>query len=327
MQCFPSFPVLLRLRVFCHIALALLWIGGLGAGSAQASDTVAVVLSERGGVYSEFIDALNANLAHQPGRRPVKVAGVVGERLDEGELSEASLVLAVGAGAARSLARMENGPPVLNVLVPRLTFERLSAEAGRRARPASFSALYLDQPLFRQLSLMRFALPGRKRLAVLLGPESAGLLPRLRSSVVRSGFELQSEQVGEEGEIVPALNRLLPGSDVLLALPDGVVFNRNTARPVLLTTYRHQRPVLGFSQAYVTAGALAAVFSTPTQLARQTAEMLRALPAGRVSLGAPQYPAYFSVAVNRNVARSMGLDIPDESILREALERAGEGEP
>jgi ABC-type uncharacterized transport system substrate-binding protein len=224
------------------------------------------------------------------------------------------------------VARSESNVPVLSVLLPRLTFERIVAESSRRNRPGSFSALYLDQPVSRQLNLLRHALPGRKRVAALIGPESAPLLPRLRTAIGRAGLELQVEQVSEESEIVPALNRLLPNNDVLLALPDGVAYNRNTARPILLTTYRYQRPLVGFSQAYVTAGALVAVYTTPAQVARQAADLLRALPPGRPVLGAPQYPSNFSVAVNRNVARSLGLDIPDESVLREALERAGEGE-
>lgn len=318
-------PDLTRLRLLCHIALALL-VGG--AVPASAAESIAVVLSERGGVYAEFFDALNASLSQVPGRKVVRLAGVAapGEKVDEAELADASLVLAVGAGAARAMARSDGTVPVLSVLVPRLAFERILSESGRRSRPSSFSALYLDQPLSRQLNLLRLALPGRKRVAALLGPESAGMSQRLRAAAGKAGFELQSEQVSEEGEIVPALNRLLPGNDVLLALPDGGVFNRNTARPILLTTYRYQRPLVGFSQAYVTAGALAAVYSTPAQMARQTVELLRGLPAGRVSLGTPQYPAYFSVAVNRNVARSLGLDVPDEAWLKEALDRAGEGE-
>jgi len=305
----------------------LLCLAGLLAmpGLARAADTVAVVLSERGGVYSEFFDALNAGMAQQAGRRSIRLAGTA-DKIDEAELADASLILAVGAGASRAVARSESNVPVLSVLLPRLTFERIVAESSRRNRPGSFSALYLDQPVSRQLNLLRHALPGRKRVAALIGPESAPLLPRLRSAIGRAGLELQVEQVSEESEIVPALNRLLPSNDVLLALPDGVAYNRNTARPILLTTYRYQRPLVGFSQAYVTAGALVAVYTTPAQVARQAADLLRALPPGRPVLGAPQYPSNFSVAVNRNVARSLGLDIPDESVLREALERAGEGE-
>lgn len=329
MPFFPPFRGLLQPRALCHIALA--WLLALLAGlipvhAARAADSIAVVLSERGGVYGEYFDALSANLAQVPGRKPLKLVGVAGERLDEAELAGASLVIAVGANASRTLARMDNVAPVLSVLLPRLAFERIASESGRVRQRNTFSAIFLDQPLGRQLGLLRHALPGRKRLAVLLGPESATQLPRLRSAVARIGLELQTEQVAAEADIIPALNRLLPGNDVLLALPDGVAYNRDTARPILLTTYRHQRPLLGFSQAYVAAGALAAVYSTPAQLARQTAEFLRTLPPGRAALGAPQYPTYFGVAVNRNVARSLGLDIPDEAALRDALERGGDGE-
>lgn len=324
MRCCFSLSGLLRHRILCHIALALVVL--LGAGMATAADSVAVVLSERGGVYAEFFDALNANLAQTPGRKAVKLAGVVGDKLDGVDLAGASLVIAVGANASRTLAHMDNIGPVLSVLIPRLSFEHIAAESGRLRQRNAFSAIFLDQPLGRQLGLLRYALPGRKRLAVLLGPESATQLPRLRSAVARIGLELQTEQVAAETDIIPALNRLLPANDVLLALPDGVVYNRDTARPILLTTYRHQRPLLGFSQAYVAAGALAAVYSTPTQLAWQTAEFLRTLPPGRVTLGPPQYPRYFGVAVNRNVARSLGLDIPDEASLRDAVERGGDEE-
>lgn len=313
-------------KIFLRHLCLLLALAGWN--SAWSAEKVAVVLSERGGVYGEFFDALNASAAQSPGRKTLYLAGAVasGEKLDSSELEQASLVLAVGAGAARTLAKMDIGAPVLTVLVPRQTFDRIAAESGRRSRPGALSALYLDQPLLRQFHLLRLTLPGKKRVAALLGPESAALAGRLRSVAARTGFELQTEQIAEEAEIIPALNRLLPGNDVLLALPDGLAFNRNTARPILLTSYRNQRPLIGFSQAYVTAGALAAVYSTPAQLARQTAEFLRGLPPGRAILGSPQYPSYFSVQVNRNVARSLGLEVPDEVFLREALERLGDGE-
>ena len=43
-------------------------------------------------------------------------------------------------------------------------------------------------------------------------------------------------------------------------------------RNILLTSYRRGVPLVGLSQAYVNAGALAAIFSTTEQLAEQTRE-------------------------------------------------------
>lgn len=296
------------------VLLALLMV----MTSAMAGETVTLVLSERGGIYSEFSDAFNNQLSQGDARRSVRLVLADGAQVDAAELANSSLVIAVGAVAARAVARVAGTAPVLCVLVPRAAFERI-AEAVKRPR-AAFSALYLDQPLARQLALIRLALPGKHRLGVLAGPDAKGQLGRLRNVATHSGFELLHENADDENSIVPALNRLLPQVEVLLAVPDSVVYNRNTARSVLLTTYRHQRPVIAFSQAYVTAGALAAVFSTPSQIARQAAEVVRALPAN-AALPAPKFPSYFSVAVNRYVARSLALEVADEAALYEELLR------
>lgn len=286
--------------------------------SASATETVTVVLSERGGIYSEFSDTFISHFSQGDSRRTVRLALVNGEQVESADIANTSLVIAVGAAAARAVAKAAGAAPVLCVLVPRLAFERI-ADTARRPRSA-FSAIYLDQPLARQLALIRLTLPGKHRIGVLAGPDAKGQIPRLRTAASRASFELAVETADEENAIVPALNRLLPQVDALLAVPDAVAYNRNTARSVLLTTYRHQRPVIAFSQAYVTAGALAAVFSTPSQIARQAAELVRPLSAS-AALPAPRFPNYFSVAVNRYVARSLSLDVADEAALYEELLR------
>lgn len=307
----------LRPMLICHILMAALLIA-IAPVSALAGESITLVLSERGGIYTEFTDAFSSQLGQGDTRRNVRLAVMDGAQADTTELAGSSLVIAVGAAAARAAAKIAGNVPVLCVLVPRPTFERI-AESTKRPR-AALSAIYLDQPLARQLALIRLALPGKHRLGVLAGPDAKGQMARLRHTAAHSGFDILSESAEEENAIVPALNRLLPQVEVLLAVPDSVVYNRNTARSVLLTTYRHQRPVIAFSQAYVTAGALAAVFSTPSQIARQAAEIARTLPAN-AALPAPKYPSYFSVAVNRYVARSLSLEVADEAALYEELLR------
>jgi hypothetical protein len=306
-------------------------IGFATAGSVCfAADTVAVLLSERGGHYSDYFDALNRSVAalSTPSSAHASVKalriielppGLGRERPDDALLAGVSTIIAVGVPAMRTAAAWDNVPPVINVLVPRTSYDKVVAESGRLRRRAQFSAIYLDQPLVRQLNLIRQIFPGKQRVSAVIGPDSALMLPRLRSGLARAGLGVAIEEVSSEPEILPALSRLLPVSDVLLALPDSVVFTRDTARSVLLATYRYQKPLIGFSQAYVNAGALAAVFSTPDQVARQTVELLLAVPAGRAALPLPVYPAYFSVAVNRSVARALALDIVADAVLQAAV--------
>ncbi len=330
-------PYLRHMTLVIGTTCLAVFCGGLQAAETPER-TVAVLLSEPGGLYREYFDALSLsleqgafgnNLGNTPGKRPRVVELTQGQptqgqpagrgRPDDASLAGASVIVAVGVQAMRAAATWESAPPVLNVLVPRASHEKLLAEMGGAKRRGQISAIYLDQPPARQLNLIRQVLPGKRRVAALLGPDSSLLLAPLRSAFQRSGLELAVDEIGAEPEIGPALSRLMGGADVFLALPDSLIFTRDTARSVLMAAYRHQRPLIGFSQAYVTAGALAATFSTPEQIARQSADLLIALPPGRVTLPAPGYPEYFSVAVNRSVARALGLDIPADSSLLEAL--------
>lgn len=294
--------------------------------AAAALDGVTVVLSEEGGAYVQVADKLRAVLSQGNGtaRLPVKVIA-----LKEGESLRADpgqLLVAVGTGAMEALAQKNLPQPVLSVLVPRAAFEKTARQSGRLGDPRNFSVITLDQPWARQFALIRHALPGRTKVGILLAPNSTELATALSAAAKAAGFVAIIETVDGEADLLPALKRLLGESDVLLAVPDPLIYNRNTVQSILLTTYRHQVPLLGFSPSYVKAGAIAAVFSVPEQIGQQAAEMIQRLAAER-RLPPPQPPRYFSVGVNAQVARSLGISLDDEASLNNKLKRTSEGEP
>lgn len=310
---------------FLRRALAALCLCCAVLPAAHAVSQVVLVLSERGGVYEEFADAFEATLAG-PGDAPRPRRVAASAAVPEAVLAGSDLIVAVGVQALRDAVGWPTPLPVLGALVPQLAFERLAAEAGRR-QPGLLSAIWLDQPPLRLLRLFRQILPESRRAGVVLGPDSAAQLAALKAAAAQARVELAVETVAAESEVMPALARLLPTVDGLLAVPDGVVYRRDTVRGILLTTYRHRKPVIAFSQSYVNAGAAAAVFSTPALSALQAAELVRALPPGRTApLPPPQHSAYPAVAINRQVARSLGLDPPADALALKAVERATENE-
>ncbi len=127
-----------------------------------------------------------------------------------------------------------------------------------------------------------------------------------------------SGRVARAEEIFPALQRITAEADLLLAEPDPLVFNGTTIQNILLTTYRASLPLVGFSPSSVDAGALLALYTTPTQVGIQAAEMAAAVLAGQ-NLPAPQWPHLFTVATNPHVARSLGLTLDSGSVLGERL--------
>jgi len=162
-------------------------------------------------------------------------------------------------------------------------------------------------------------LPEAKRVGVLLGPDSTAQMQGLRLEAVPGQLQMDVHEVRQAADLVPALDHLLFAGDALLPLPDGLVSGPAAARTILLTSYRHRRPVFAHSAAYVTAGALAAVFSTPEHIAVDVADLLAATSEPASLVRKVHSPRRFDVAVNRAVARALGLVVADEQVLRERV--------
>lgn len=281
-----------------------------GAASAAGERRILLVLSEESGPYIEVAQALRASL--DGGGLAKDVQTVPTSALTGMRPISADLLVTVGVKAAEAAAAAAASAPTLNVLIPRESVESLA----HTAKLKNTSAIYLDQPLGRQFQLIKAALPARDQVGILLGPTSQDRLRELQSSARENHIKLNIREMSTEEQLLPALRKVLADSEVLLAVPDPLVFNRDTAQSVLLTSYRAQAPMFAFSKSYVTAGALAAVYSTPAQIGQQAGEIIRRyFQTGGGALPPPQYPKYFSVSVNYQVARSLGLALDNEAAL------------
>ncbi|MDD2844230.1 MAG: ABC transporter substrate binding protein [Rhodoferax sp.] len=291
-------------------------------GSTQVLDVqVGIVRSQTSAPYLEATQALVKGLARQGVPRdsveiwsPAELAALPATRL-----SGIKVWVALGTEAATGLAQSRFKAPVLNALLPRSGFERVLRASGRKAS-ARFNVLELDQPLQRQLALLRLALPKVRRLGVLWGPDSSPKAPALRSLASSQGLSLKEAQLDDETSLFSALQSVLAGSDVLLALADPLVFNSSNIQNILMTTIRVQVPLFAFSPAYVRAGALLAVYSTPPQVGEQAAQWVLGVLANRTLPELALEPLDFEISVNEQVARVLGLSF-DVKALTLALKR------
>jgi ABC-type uncharacterized transport system substrate-binding protein len=321
-------PVNRRRRVrFARGPLALLGAIALWIVSTSAGAQVLAVLSDESGGYRAVVDELRGGLRElREGRLQVDtVTAAHLPDIDSAKLAGYELVVTVGLAAAQSVDPRGGAlPPVLCLLIPRQSFEKL-AYAGM-AGEHRVSAVFIDQPLSRQLDLLHLALPDRHRLGIVLGPSSAGLADEVRSEAHRRGLATAFERVGDRVALYPALQALIPQSDLLLLLPDPVVINADTVYGLFVTSYRAQVPVIGFSEGLLRAGALISLYSTAAQQGRQGAQIARRFLAHDDGLPAPQYPRYFTVRVNTSVARSLGVHVPAEGELQAQLGEHQQGD-
>lgn len=278
--------------------------------SIACAGNITLALSDNGGPYAEFAAALSDAL--QGSNWKVTTSGKSAATNPPPGASD--LIITAGGEALRQTLARPPTAPIIATLLPKQNYEKILAESGRaRSR---ITAIYLDQPPARQAAFLRQLLPGQKRIGMLVSNETRGTTGPFRQAFGHAGLTLEVEESDTDNTLLPALNALLPRVNALLAMPDSTIYKRDNIKAILITSYRHQRPVVAFSAAFVNAGALAALYSTPTQIARQTADMVVGLGP---TLPPPAAPTLFAVAINQNVALALGLSVPDEAIIRRAM--------
>jgi putative ABC transport system substrate-binding protein len=305
-----------KLVILCIMTYAL-------CGVALAADaTVWIALADTGpGPYAEAAEAIRAELRRGAGGADIVVRPW--REFVAGNAAPPRLVVAVGVAALRGVVESGVKGPLVATLVPRAAYARFADAAGARTA----TAVWLDQPMTRQLDLLRLALPERRRVGVLLGPESRIFDTDLRHAAADRNQTVAAEYVEAPSQLPGALQQALEGADVLLALPDPQIYNSATIQDVLMAAYRRRVPMAGFSPAYVRAGALLALYSTPAQIGAQVGEIVRGFLAGR-PLPPAQGPREFSVSVNADVARSLGIPVDADAAARWAEQlRAKEKAP
>ncbi len=300
------------------LCLLLALAGGLPIDALAAQ--VLLLLSEESSAFSEAAEAIGAEL-RSAGHRTQSLSLPL--RADENAaLAGNALIITLGTRAAQTVSSLAPRSLVLHTLLPRSAFEKLAARGDDFRR---VSAVFIDQPASRQIELLRIALPDWTRVAFVTSRESSDLGQRLVSSARDKRLRPVLEQLNDENELYPTLQRVLGDPAVLVAVPDATLYNNRTISNILLTAYHQRSPVIGFSPAYVKAGALFALYSTPAQIGQQAGEAARAgLASG--SLPPPAAPRHFRVGTNRYVARSLGINLEDAAVLQERLERS-EGLP
>jgi len=305
---------------FTAFVSMVLFVWSLTHAGQTFANTVSVLTPRSDGGYEEIIDALRQELSRAPGWKfhiaitPNTTATQL-QKLPE----DTAIVITVGLQAAQyAITHADPRMPVLSVMLPRASFEALAA-----SKPVirKISAVFIDQPPLRQLELIRTVLPSARDVGVVVGPSNGRDVDTLRSLVGSRGLTLVAEQAARDAELYPVLQSVLRVSDVLLALPDPYIINISTAQNLLLTSFRFRVPVIGHSAAYVKAGALAAVYSTPRQIGLESGQIVRQFLKNGV-LPQPKYPRFFTVSINRQMADSLGYTIADDAIVTHRMQQA-----
>lgn len=222
------------------------------------------------------------------------------------------ITIAVGPSALRALLAKDLDGVIVSIFTSSQAY-RAILESASKARANTVTAIYAEPSPFSQLHLISMLYKRRVRVAVLVSDKTTYLLPVLSQAAAQANIDLAVEYVSSDDGLNRVLNRVAH-VPVILAIPDSTIYSADNIRTILVTTYRHNQAVVGFSASMVSAGAMTSTISSIEDVLVQTEELLLTFAvSGRLS--EPQFPKYFDILINDHVARSINVVI-DESVRR-----------
>lgn len=206
------------------------------------------------------------------------------------------VVVALGPLASDYIMRLPAGPPVVHCLA--------SADALR----AGAASLPSEVPADTQVAWLRKLVPMAKTVGLAFDPVlNTRRVEALVASLGAAGYTTLMAPVTSPSQLPAALDQIAARADVLFAVPDSTVYTPESARGILLQSFRRRTPVIGPNDAWVRMGALFALDWNYDDVGTMCARLaLREMQRPRSTAAPPATPTA-RVSVNLRSGAQFGL--------------------
>lgn len=297
-----------------------------GGAGALGDEPVTVLISSRG-PYQTAADQAVAELKRAGVACRLVVVDAADKQARRAELTrlkQASSPVVVAGGAALTVELLEAVPaaPVVSMMTPNAadaSFVRRGSQHGRRV-----AVVTSDVDPQRQVDWIMATEPDCKRVAVLCSSRTQQTADAIRDAAARRRLEIIPIQAKRD-KFPAAIDALNSSSvDGVLMIPDSWVYNSPNVQRLLLWGVRQKRPVWAFSPKIVKAGALAGVYSDPTQVGAETARVVQRILDGASpdSIGL-RYLNSYGRAVNLHTAERIGVKLSKREIASDDVTKFG----
>ncbi len=300
-------PPLAGPRPGAALALGLLlWSSPIGAAE------VAVLKSSEVAAWRPALEALKRGVpGHTITEYDFRGDRNEAERVLAG-LKGRALLVAFGPLAAQAARETASDQMLVFCMVPD------PAKAGL-LNNLNASGVAFSTPIKNQLAAFRLVYPRGVRIGVVHGPEEA--VTRLVQEAQKAAGVVRLVVIprlaATERDVPTALRALLKGEEAVDALwlpPDLMLLGDATRRFLFEETLKAGKPVLGFSPALVSEGALVSDGADIASIGEQAADLVTRLLAGdRTARGALLIPKA-ELVINKKIAEKLKIEIPADAL-------------
>ena len=307
-------PSLLMRTAVLFICCFLLFLPSTLQATNSQKNVAIVYLQDKG-----FSQKLIKHLEKDIKEKNFNVIKITLQHALNTQLQEQDLIIALGSKVTKAIIESNINKPTLSLLIPKSFSDALEK---KYPNTPNLSMLLIDQPINRHFYLISEILGKHHKTGLMLGPYTQQSEELFKQFAVESAQSLITRYIDQTDQLTSTLKVLSKEADVLLALPDPGIYNKRTIRGILLSSYRYKLPIIGFSKAYVKAGAIAAIYSSPEQISIQTANISSHFFNTYKFDEKIYYPSDFSISLNHKVARSMSIRLPESSAIAEQIKKS-----
>ncbi len=290
------------------VLLILLIIITVPAVSSQAFDVVALKSADIK-PYDDALDGFRSSCGCS--LKEVDLSEVRSGNGSRGIFgADPDMAFVVGLDALNRLRGVQDIPVIYTMVPP-------SQSPAVAKNNISGVSMYISPEKF--IGAMQDIFPEARRIGIVYDPRySENFVAEAVRAAQARGVELVLKKAGRPSDVPPLIDLMREKIDVFWMLPDMTVVTPETVKYLLLFSFQNRVPVFTFSKKYVELGALAALDIVPYDMGVQAGEIARRIANERTVKGPIRLEARkTALAINRKVARKLGIRIGDQ-ILRRA---------
>jgi putative ABC transport system substrate-binding protein len=303
----------LRMVVVAWLLVAV--AGGVNSATAagKIKPHVVVLISHDAAPYHDALNGFERALAQRGMDADLEVVALQGDAqkvapaMLKAKRDGAALVFTMGLVATQAALAENSDIPVVAGLI-------LSADSLKKR--ANATGVVLEMPMKLQFEWIQRLMPSDTTVGVLYNPaENQQKVEEAEGAARGMGLKLVAFQVDTAQSLPNVLETVAKRVDVLWAIPDSVVVSPETAKTLLVYSFRNRIPFIGLSSAWVKAGALFALDWDYEDVGAQCGELaIRIFRGTRAGSIVPESPRRVTYAVNRKTAREMRV-VLSESVI------------
>lgn len=164
-----------------------------------------------------------------------------------------------------------------------------------------------------KFNVLREIKPDIRKAGTVYDPaESGEQVKEAVAAARKAGIEFLAVPVSSPREAVTAIEKVMAEVDAFMLFLDRTVLTPQTVEALFISSFRSKVPVIGFSEKYVSLGALLSIEVQISDFARETWKYTEeCLAVSENCQGKKKATSTGKIVINRKIAEKMGLKIPD----------------